>query len=223
MANPPDGVSRQDFVRSVDWVIQQRRTRKVHDGAGLEPRGDASPSFETAVRQAIAVAGWAPFHYPRDARTPEPWRFYVLDRAALDALHGQIDDLMIGKLPKIFAHTGALIHVTWIPETDPSKQHLDWEHAAAAAAAVQNLLLAAEARGMATYWSSAKPLGSERMFQVCGIPASERYGGSVFLGRPLPDDREATEGFDGKMRRLRTPPDAGWCTWVRIAPPPSGG
>jgi hypothetical protein len=61
------------------------------------------------------------------------------------------------------------------------------------------------------------------MFQVCGIPAVERYLGSVFLGRPLPDDREAAEGFDGKMRRLRTLPDAGWCTWVRVSPRPPGG
>lgn len=236
MATPPEGMSREEFVRSVDWVIQQRRTRKLHDGAGLETgleaegaaRATSSPTqaspaagagtamagFEASLRDAISVAGWAPFHYPSSTAIPEPWRFYVLDRATLDALAERLAPLLIGKLPLLFERTGALVQVTWIPESDAQRSHLDWEHAAAAAAAVQNLLLACEARGMATYWSSSKPLSSAAMFEICGIPAAQRHLASVFVGRPLPPDREATEGFDGKMRRQRTPADA-WCTWIR--------
>jgi nitroreductase len=219
MAGLPEGTSRQELIRNVDWIIRQRRTRKVGDGdccGEFDEAPSTAREFDAAVRAAVQVAGWAPFHYPRTAEVPEPWRFYVFDRANLDRLVVKIDDLLIGKLPVIFAGAGAMVQVTWLPEATEEKSRLDWEHAAAAAAATQNLLLAAEARGMATYWSSAAPLASEKMFTVCGIPPTERYLASVFLGRPLSPEREASDGFAGKMRERRTAPDGAWARWVKL-------
>jgi len=219
MAGLPEGTSRQELIRNIDWIIRERRTRKVGDGDCCGEFGEAPSTpqeFDAAVHSAVQVAGWAPFHYPRTAEVPEPWRFYVFDRSNLDRLVEKIDDLMIGKLPVIFAGAGAMVQVTWLPEVTEEKSRVNWEHSAAAAAAVQNLLLAAEARGMATYWCTAAPLASEKMFEVCGIPAQETYLASVFLGRPLSPEREENDGFTGKMRARRTAPDGAWARWVKL-------
>jgi len=219
MARVPECMTREILIRSVDWIIRERRTRKISDGPSLGEEGEtpATPhEFTQALREAIAVAGWAPFHYPRTPEVPEPWRFYVFDRINLDRLTVRIPDLLIGKLPVILERAGAMVQVTWLPELAEEKSRRNWEHAAAAAAAAQNLLLAAEARGMATYWSSAAPLSSERMFEVCGIPDTETYLGTLFLGRPLSPEREATDGFSGKMRERRTDPDGTWARWVQV-------
>jgi nitroreductase len=219
MARIPEGLTRDDLIRCVDWVIRERRTRKITEGPSCGEAGETPSTpqaFASALREAIEVAGWAPFHYPRTPEVPEPWRFYVFDRINLDRLMLRIQDLLIGKLPVIMEGAGAMVQVTWLPEVTEEKSRRNWEHAAAAAAAAQNLLLAAEARGMATYWSSAAPLASEKMFDLCSIPESESYLGTIFLGRPLSPDREASEGFDGKMRERRTPPDGTWARWVQL-------
>jgi len=219
MAGLPKGTTREELIRNVDRIIRERRTRKVGDGdcCGEDGEAPSTPEeFEAAVRAAVQVAGWAPFHYPRTPEVPEPWRFYVFDRENLMRLADELGDLMIGKLPVIFGGAGAMVQVTWVPEQTEEKSRLNWEHAAAAAAAAQNLLLAAEARGMATYWCTAAPLSSEKMFEVCGIPETETYLASIFLGRPLSPEREATEGFTGKMRARRTAPDGAWARWVKL-------
>jgi len=219
MAKVPEGMSREDFIRSVDWAIRQRSTRKIADGPAAgegEETPCTSEEFANLLRAAVQVAGWAPFHYPRTPEIPEPWRFYVFDRVNLDILVQRIDSLMIGKLPVIFAGAGALVQVTWLPEQSAEKARVNWEHAAAAAAATQNLLLAAEARGMATYWCTAAPLASEAMFEECGIPTNETYLASIFLGRPLTAEREARDGFSGKMRPRRSAAETTWAKWVHF-------
>lgn len=219
MATVPDGMSRDEFIRAVDWVIRQRSTRKVAAGAAAGEAGEApltSAEFSKALHDIVQVAGWAPFHYPRTSEIPEPWRFYVFDRHNLDSLVQRIQKLMIGKLPVIFGGAGAMVQVTWLPETAEEKARVNWEHAAAAAAATQNLLLAAEARGMATYWCTAAPLASEEMFSACGISRNESYLASIFLGWPLSPEREAQEGFSGKMRSRRTQATSAWAKWVQF-------
>ena len=188
----------------VDAAIRGRKTRKVLDGAGPDPA-----RFRALVDECIALAGWAPFHFARTEEVPEPWRFVVVYGDALAEVGRRMGDRLLGKLPRIFQGAGCMIHATWIPETDPAlAQRRDWEHAAAAAAAVQTLLIAAEARGLGSYWCSASPLNEEACTQALGIPDNERWLGSLFLGVPLPDDREATEGYAGKWRDKRTPPSA---------------
>jgi nitroreductase len=73
------------------------------------------------------------------------------------------------KIPKLLAVAGAAILVTWLPDPPTSGEVLEltdnnMEHVAATAAAVQNVLLAAEARGMFSYWSSGGILGDGDVF-----------------------------------------------------------
>jgi len=198
---PPAGISRADFVRCVDHAIRERRTRKVGAGTG----GTDGDAFERAVRESIAVAGFAPFHYG-----PEPWRFAVLFRPALARLRREVP-LDVGKLPVILDGAGALVLATWTPE---GGEWRDWQHAAAASAAVQCLLLALEARGLATYWCSTRHLASPGVYRACGVPPNERFLGAVIAGAPLPADREAAEGFSPGRNRARRQPPSAWCRFV---------
>ncbi len=224
MAEPPSGCNRADFVRAVDHAIRHRRTRKVQAGtegcatlfaAAATQTGDQG-AFIELLSQAIEVAGWAPFHYPRNEEVAEPWRFHVYAGVALQRYQADLEaaGLLYGKLPKIFAGAGALVQATWLPESDSDRAARDWEHAAAAAAAVQNLLLAAEARGLATYWCSAPNLGDEQAFALGTIPLAERFLGSLFFGMPLSAEEEEQRGWSGKMNRRRASEASAWCRWV---------
>jgi nitroreductase len=55
------------------------------------------------------------------------------------------------------------------------------EHIAATAAAVQNVLLAAEARGMFSYWSSGGILGDVDVFDWLTIPRNQKLLAAIFL------------------------------------------
>lgn len=215
---PPDGLSDADFVRAVDTAIRARRTRKVLDGPGRAGRVDSpeeADAFRIALREAIATAGLAPFHYARKEDLPEPWRFHVYTGAALARLTEALTEaeILYGKLPAIFAGAGAMVQVTWLPEKQEKRAVRDWEHAAAAAAAVQNLLLAAHARGIGSYWCSAPALGEERVAKLLDVPRKQRYLGTLFFGRPLSPEDEAERGWSGKMNARRTSPEAGWMRW----------
>ena len=120
------------------------------------------------------------------------------------------------KLVRILAGAGALIQITWRPETGNAADKMNWEHAAASAAAVQNLQLAAEARGMGSYWCSSKRMYEHQVKELCQMEAGEIYLGSLFFGAPLPDDKEESEGLEGKLRAKRTAPEEGWCKWIDV-------
>lgn len=217
-ADPPATAS----SHAVDALLRARRTRKVLDGArlpGMAPGPGARAAFDAAVGAALAAAGMAPFHYARDEDVPEPWRFTVLDRDALDALARDFAHLMPGKLPRIVAGAGAMVQVAYRAETDPTRRARDPEHHSAAAAAAMSLLIACEARGIGSYWCTASPLDAPALRAWCGMDDGERWLGAIFLGLPLDEDREKSEGFAGKLRARRTPPEAGWVRWFRPTDP----
>lgn len=203
-------------AHALDALLRARRTRKLLDGPflpGAARDAAARAAFDASLREAVAAAGWAPFHFAREEELPEPWRFTVLDRDALDALERVFAAALPGKLPRIVAGAGALVQVHFLPESDPARRARDAEHHSAAAAAAMALLLACEARGMGSYWCTAGPLDEPALRAWSGVGAEERWLGGLFVGRPLDAAREASEGFAGKLRARRTPPAAGWLRW----------
>lgn len=208
MTQPPDGLTRTDFARAVDAAICERRTHKVLGGPGQDPA-----AFESALRESLAVAGMAPFHFARSEEIPEPWRLRAFVGAGLKRVRRDLDtaEVLYAKLPAIFEGAGALVQATWLPEGRPER---DWEHLAAASAAVQNLLLAMHARGYASYWCSAPVLGKADAAQILGVDPTEAYLGSLFFGVALSAEEEAERGFIGKMHARRTPGTAGWSSYV---------
>lgn len=216
----------RDSVLAVDQVIRSRRTRKVlghlHSPAQI-PHG-----FREQVEEAVRIAGWAPFHYPANKIHQQhtlnscvPWRFYALAQNECLALAHCLLAKNAGNVTpdasiiRMLAAAGAVVLSTWLPEPETHQQakQINEEHLAAAAAAVQNLLLAAEARGLQTYWSSGGILASSECFDLCGIPSNQKLLGAIFMF-PAQAESNATV-YDGKLRNRRGTPDS-WRTWVKL-------
>jgi nitroreductase len=167
--------------------IRTRRTVKAYTGEAV-PR----PRLE----RWLDLACWAPTH-----RMTQPWRFAVLDQPAILRLAAFLRSeptiaagpdpakgaAKLAKLLDRLPTLGAMIQVTWVRDPDPM---IDLEEHAAAAAAVQNLLLAAHADGWAGYWSTTAALGHTQTLAWCGLdPATQGFLGSVWVGRataPVP-------------------------------------
>ena len=110
---------------------------------------------------------------------------------------------------------GALVLVTWIPESEPANEKLvqvNEEHLAAAAAATQNLMLALEVRGLGTYWSSGGMLGSKTFFDRYGIESNSRLISAVFVNYPGLYSDESCEVIVGKNREKRSI----WTRWTQV-------
>ncbi|HEX8387208.1 MAG TPA: nitroreductase family protein [Rubricoccaceae bacterium] len=206
---------------AVDQTIRDRKTVKLHAEA-------ASPTVDrrAVVDELLAVAGWAPLHRPaadvhRGAlSSPVPWRFYALDAAACRALRASLGGEG-GKVLEMLAAADALVQATWLPD-EPAEGAVaaglfeptvpNMEHVAAAGAAIQNLLLAATARGIPTYWSSGGVLRTPAVAARLGIPEREVLLGSIYL---FPEDPGAATPVVSKLRETRGDAD-GWSRWVDL-------
>jgi nitroreductase len=161
-------------------IIHDRRTVKKFTGA---------PVSREKILSLLEATRWAPNH-----RLAEPWRFVVVSQdqyAKLAAFLNAEPDIAgypnpekgAAKLAKLLDRlpgAGAIIIATWVRADDPG---IDVEDHSAAAAAVQNLLLSAEADGIASYWSTTAALMHAKTLQWCGIdPAQEACLGWIWLG-----------------------------------------
>lgn len=164
----------------VGRVIAGRRTVKRFTGAAV-----ARPVLE----RLLALAPWAPNH-----RMHQPWRFAVLDQPAVARLGAFLRaepaiaawpdpakaQAKLAKLLERLPQAGALIQTCWVRDADPG---IDLEDHAAAAAAVEHILLGARASGLASYWSTGGPLAHPGTLRWCGFdPAREAHLGCLWLG-----------------------------------------
>ena len=213
----------EDRAATVDGVIRARRTTKVLADAPLPNEG----ARET-VEALVATAGWAPFHRVAARVHTEsggltsivPWRFHLLDAPACRALRqALLERGDKSKIPRMLAAAMAMVSATWLP--NPPKGPVtglfeateeNMEHVAAAGAAVQNLLLAATARGIPNYWSSGGPLRGAEAFGWMGIPAGEILLGALFL---FPSETGDAEVNPGSHRDRRGAP-TDWARWVEL-------
>ena len=210
--------------QGVENAISSRKTVKLlSDTPGDSNLGSA------VIDSLLSTASWAPFHRPAAKVHQEnskltskvPWRFYVLDGPTCRALREQL--IQAGdktKIPKMLATAATLVQVTWLPnpKTNNEAIHYDptlenMEHIAAASAAVQNLLIAATARGIETYWSSGGGLRRPENLTRLGIPNTEILLGSIFLFTEAPEGSTATPG---KLRDERGDVSS-WARWVELA------
>ncbi|MGB3545008.1 nitroreductase family protein [Rubrivirga sp.] len=206
---------------AVDLVIRGRRTSKVTTETDA-PQDDSLPS--AVVDDLVATAGFAPFHHmaptARQAEAVEPWRCHVLDADACRRLRAiALEAGVGGKIPGMLAAASAMVLVTWLPE-GPMRQGpkvryqgslVNMEHIAATGAMIQNLLLAATAREIETYWSSGGWLASDVGLQAAGAGDDEILLGAVFL---FPSDLEGATVTTGKHHPRRSP-SAAWARRVR--------
>lgn len=131
----------------VDGVIRARRTSLLVD--------PTAPVPDELIDRLIGAATWAPNH-----KRTWPWRFTVMTgdararfgaELAADAEAAGLPEGKVAKLRTKYVRSPTLL-VVWVEhDDDPVRAREDRD---ATAAAVQNLLLAGTANGLATYWGS---------------------------------------------------------------------
>ena len=147
---------------------------------------DETPSRESLQRM-LDAAIWAPNH-----RLTNPWRFVVLERGgkkraevaqlAYDHMYqrNQNDEFASGSRQRVLDAPG-LIYVFSLPgDTEEMTQ----ENYAAACCAVQNLLLAAVAEGLAGDWSTGNTTRHPQLAETMGGESDWTMVGALFIGYP---------------------------------------
>jgi nitroreductase len=169
-------------------------------------RSEGEVSRET-ITELIEAATWAPNHH-----LTEPWTFTVLTgdarrqlgdywsktRADELALEGEKRDGFIQGEMKKPLRAPVLIIVSTRTDPDPVIAEEDF---AATAAAVQNLLLAAEERNLAAMWRTGDIVYHPKVRQHLGLHKTDKIVGIIYLGE---------RGVADAQPRSRKPPVINW-------------
>ncbi|HVG87865.1 MAG: nitroreductase [Gaiellales bacterium] len=144
----------------LEQAIRGRRTNKVY-----RPEPVPRPVLE----ELFELARWAPNHH-----LTNPWRFRVVGPRSLERLK-QADPDGARKLDR----APTLIAVSAVQTGD---ELADEEDLLASAVAAYIVLLAAHARGIASYWRTPRVLRTQEGRDALGMPAGERVIGLLHLG-----------------------------------------
>lgn len=148
----------------LETTVRTRRTHKQYAAAPLD-RG--------TLEELLELAGWAPNHH-----LTQPWRFRVLgpeSLARLKAAGGEKEAAKLGRAPTLVLATAKL--------TGDAVQ--DEEDLLAAGCAVYIVLLAAHARGLASYWRTPGLLRTDEGRAALGVPDDEHVVALIHLGDRL--------------------------------------
>jgi len=162
----------------MDTLEAIRTRRTVGKSTGDVPRETITELIEAAV--------WAPNH-----KLTQPWRFTVVTGAARERL-GEVwareaaanadpaarAAVLEGEAKKPL-RAPALIVVSVRTDANPVMAE---EDLAATAAAVQNLLLAAHAKGLSAAWKTGKIVHNAEVKRFLGVEPSDRVIAVVYLG-----------------------------------------
>jgi nitroreductase len=180
------------------------------------------PVPRATVERLLQAAVLAPNHYQT-----APWRFIVLTGEARDRLGAAQEAALRRMLPDPDAPTAlpdlakerrkprrspVVIVAAAEPDSGPKIQRI--EEIAATAAAVQNLLLAAQAEGLAAIWRTGATAYSPEVREALGLGEHAQVLGIIYLGYP---DVAQMPG----PRPPRTPP-ATWLGWDTVEPDRTG-
>ena len=160
---------------SIDHIIRTRRTSMLVDK-------DRSVSPEL-VAELCELATWAPNH-----KRTWPWQFAVITgdgqrrfgETVAEAMQAYGDEpAKVDKARGKYTRTPVVVVIGSAPG-DSALRTL--ENRDATAAAVQNMMLSATARGLATYWGSC-PLGAnDPVAQFCGFATDTDIVCLMYLG-----------------------------------------
>jgi nitroreductase len=142
------------------------RSRRTHKSFGPEPVPNET------VDELLELARWAPNHH----RT-NPWRFRVLGPETLERLK---DAAGPSEAPKL-ERAPTLVLASAVLTGDLQQ---DEEDICATAGAIYAVLLAAHARGLASYWRTPRVLRTRAGREAVGLPDGERFLGLIHLGTP---------------------------------------
>jgi len=143
------------------------RSRRTHKRFG----GDPVP--REVVAELLELARWAPNHH-----LPEPWRFRVLGPASLARLAAAGKPGELEKLSRAPTLVVASAKLT-------GDEHQNHEDVLATACAVYIVLLAAHARGIASYWRTPRVLQTREGRAAIGMDEDEEFVALIHLGPPV--------------------------------------
>ena len=177
-------------------LIEQRRTN-----LRIDPDAPVSP---TLIHRLCRAAVWAPNH-----KLTEPWRFAALSGAARRTLgdvtaaalatDGVSDSARLEMTRNKYLRAPVILVVGSAPCDDPMRRTEDRD---AVAAGVQNLLLAATAAGLASFWATGIAARTEEVVDLCGFEPGTEVVALIYLGWPT--------GAAPATRRAE--PDIRWLT-----------
>lgn len=185
------------IARAFDSVLHARQH------VGPKHLGEPAPD-EATLRELFAAAAAAPDH-----GRLRPWRFLVLGPAARERLARAFADALRERDPSATAEQLADAHdkafrgpvlvlaIADLRAEDPDVPPA--ERLVSLGAAVQNLLLAAKARGYASGLSSGRAMGSRALREAFGIAEGEHAVCFISLGTATRDkpmrQRPAVDDF----------------------------
>jgi nitroreductase len=144
----------------VDEAIRTRRTLKAFT---------PDPVDEAVVRELLELAVLAPNHHET-----EPWRFWVVGRETIARLSEETGDT------KLLRSATAVVVGVKVSHDEGEAE----EDYAAVSCAIQNLMLGARARGLASFWRTPGVMDKKAFRKTLGVPAGVRLIGVVHLGLP---------------------------------------
>ena len=170
-----------DSFSVLSEIIKERRSTKP-----AQFNGTFIPDEQ--VEKLLELADWAPTH-----GNTEPWRFVVYagdaaktfcnDHAELYKRTVPAENFQQASYDKIIENGKKCSHiiVAVMQRGQLAKIPL-WEEAAATAAAMQNILLAATALGIASFWSTGGMVHNPAMKTFLHLNESDRVMGILFFG-----------------------------------------
>jgi len=170
-------VANNDDYPTLARIIRARRTNLIVDRDRAVP-GDV-------VEELCELATWAPNH-----KRTWPWHFAHVTgdaRARLGAACAEVmeargeDEARVTKTRGKYLRTPSVLVVG--SEAGDSALRTA-ENRDTVAAAVQNVLLGATARGLASFWSSCPKGANDVVGELCGFPAATTIVAIVYLGHP---------------------------------------
>ena len=143
---------------TVDETIRTRRTVKEYVDVAVDA---------ASIRELLELAVQAPNHH-----LTAPWRFWVVGSETVKQLTAATGDRKLGR-------SASAVVVGFTPDDDPEVAR---EDEAACAAAIQTFMLAATARGLATFWRTPGVMRRPAFGETLGASAGTRFVGYVHVG-----------------------------------------
>lgn len=172
---------------------------------------DSSVPPRAAIQRLLDVAVWAPNHH-----LTEPWRFHVIAGDSRKSMGEAIANRLCNELDMAdpacageikgtrtkFMRAPVVIVVSHVRSGDPIA---DLEDYAACSCAVQNLMVAAHAEGLATKWRTGAICEYAATREVLKLGSNDRLVGFVYIGYPAPSAPPD--------ERARAAPEVAWLGW----------
>jgi len=168
-------------INTIETIIQNRRSVKpqAYNGKIIEP---------ASIDKLLRAADWAPTH-----GLTEPWRFIIFDGKGIQRFcqdHADLykhntepDRFMQASYDKLKNQGNNASHIIAVfSKRGPKANITELEEICATAAAIQNMLLVAEALGIASFWSTGGQTLKPAMKTYFQLREEDQMIGLLYLG-----------------------------------------